>query len=161
MELAPVHAALIAAPLWWLSLDRDDPLSPICGTQAGKAAFARKRRCLSFFQCWLNLGEPHSPAAFRAGQAGHRRVRRLGRYQNAKPLLCFLVQNRNALAQFVASRQHHPATLQIEVFCFFDLIGGISRPRPALRRAFVALRDLSRGFPKHRPHLVQPHIPLN
>jgi hypothetical protein len=120
--------------------------SPVCGPQAGKAAFASKRRCvrdLSRFQCRLNLCEPHSPAAFRADQAGYRRVRWLGWYQNAKPLLGFLIQPPNALAQLVASRQHHPATLQSEVFCFFDLGGGINCSRPALSRPFVAICDLA------------------
>jgi hypothetical protein len=120
--------------------------SPVCGPQAGKAAFASKRRCvrdLSCFQHRLNLCEPHSPAAFRAGEAGYRRVRWLGWYQHAKPMLGFLIQTPNALAQLVASRQHHPATLQSEVFSFFDLGGGINRSRPALRRPFVAICDLS------------------
>ncbi len=69
-------------------------------------------------------------------------MRRLRRYKHAKPSLDFLIETGDAFAQLVASRQHDPAALDIEVFGFIDLVGGGGGPRPALARAFVAIRDL-------------------
>ena len=76
-------------------------------------------------------------------------MRRLGRYKDAKPLLDFVVETGDAFAQFVASRQHDPAALDVEIFRFIDLVGGGGGPRPALARAFVAIRDLCLSFLKH------------
>ena|SRR5215472_394792 len=118
--------------------------SPIPCLPAGKAAFAGKCvRAVSFLQTRLNLRESHFPSARRAGCPRHSRMRGLRRYKHAKPSPDFLVEAGDALAQFVASRQHDPATLDIEVFCFIDLVGGRGGPRPALTRTFVAISNLN------------------
>ena len=97
---------------------------------------------MPFLHTGLNLSKPHFPAACGTGNARHGGMRRLRRYQHAKPSLDFLIETRDALAQFVASRQHDPAALDVEIFRFIDLVGGGGGPRPALARAFVAIRDL-------------------
>jgi len=120
--------------------------STLTGLPAAKAAFAGKCRgvcAVSFVQARLNLSKPHFPAACRTGRARHGGMRRLRRYEHAKPSLDFLIETGDAFAQFVASRQHDPAALDVEVFRFIDLIGGGSSLRPALPRAFVAIRNLS------------------
>ena len=119
--------------------------SPISCLPASKAAFAGKCRrvCdVSFLQAWLDLRESHFPAALGTGSARYGRVGRLGRYKHAKPAFDFIVKTRNAFTQFVASRQHDPATLDVEVFGFIDLVGRSRSPRSALARPFVAISDL-------------------
>src|SRR5262249_1028333 len=129
------------------SLDRGRPLgSPIPCLPAGEAPFARKClrvRAVSFLQTRPNLRESHFPSPQRARWPRHSRVRGLRRYKHAKPSPDFLVEAGDALAQFVASRQHDPATLDIEVFGFIDLVGGGGGPRPALTCTFVAISDLN------------------
>jgi len=124
-----------------LTLTLSDPRLP-----ANKATFASKCRCVcavSFFQTRLNVGEPHFPPAFGAGHARHGGVRRLGWYKHAKPLPHFLIESGDPFAQFVASRQHDPAALDVEIFGFVDLIGGGGCFRPALPRTFITICDLS------------------
>ena len=98
---------------------------------------------MSFLQTRLNLGQPHFPSACGTGSARHGGVRRLRRYKHAKPSLDVLIETRDALAQFVASRQHDPAALDVEEFRFIDVVSGGGGPRPALARTLVAIRDLS------------------
>ena len=124
-----------------LTLSSKSPCLP-----ADKAAFASKRRCVcavSFLQTGLNVGKPHFAAAFGTGHARHGRVRRLRRYKHAKPSPDVFIEARDALAQFVASRQHDPAALDVEIFGFVDLIGGGGCFRPALPRTFITICDLS------------------
>ncbi len=70
-------------------------------------------------------------------------MRRRGWYKYAKSSPDFLIESCDAFAQFVASRQHDPAALDVKVFRFIDLIGGGRSLRPALPRTFVASRNLS------------------
>lgn len=89
------------------------------------------------------MTEPHLASAVGAGHAGHGRVGRFRRYEDAEPPFDFLGETHDALAQLVASRQHDPAALDVEIFRLVVFVGRSSSPRTALAGSFVAIRNLS------------------
>ncbi len=89
------------------------------------------------------MGQPHFAAAVGAGHTWHGRVGRCRRNEDAEPPFDFLGETRHALAQFVASRQHDPAALNVQIFRLVVFIVCGSCPRTALAGSFVAIRNLS------------------
>lgn len=85
----------------------------------------------------------------------------LRRYEHAKPALNLFGEPHDAFAQLVASRQHDPSTLDVEIFRFIVLVRGSSSLCAAFASAFVAICNLSRDFLEHRPHQPSIYLPLN
>jgi hypothetical protein len=90
----------------------------------------------------LEVGEPHSLAAFWTANARDCRVLLLGRPDGAQPMRNFVQVVRDALAEFVATRQLQPAMLHVQIFFLGGFVKRILCLRAAFTCAFIAPRYL-------------------
>ena len=90
----------------------------------------------------LDIGEPHSLAAFWTANTRDCRVLLLGRTDCMQPMRNFVRVVRDALAQFVATRQLQRAMLHVQIFFLGDFVKRVLGLRAAVTGALIAPRCL-------------------